>query len=615
MKRNRLLWSLFAVAAMSSCVDNNYELADIDTTVGIEVKDLTIPLNVEDLDLEQVIDLEESSQVKKCTLNGKEIYALVEEGTFKSEAIEIPGFTAKGPEIEPIKTELGKSENAVKHFARGAARNADEPVCTYTITNVGTSFDFSGKVDAAVKDIQRIAVEAMYRMSFDVSQNKFFQEYINKISFENLTAKLPSGFEGEITITTIQNGEEKKFVISECYDPATGILSNIPEGCLSTDNGFLTLEVKIHAINLNSATQANALKGRSPRSSELVFKDGMFYFKGDVMVNEGQVAIYSDKEDFTIEDIPETIDYVCTPELDEIVVREVSGDVEYAIDGINIAPVTMNDIPDMLGQDETNIILAKPQIYLRLNNPLADNNLRAEAGLKLTAIRNKGANKEANSEILNIDKADNIFCLTTSMDFPRNELQAGYEDAEIQVFNGFDEILSGAGLPDEIKIDVVNPQIPRQTIANFELDQNIEAIEGSYMLFAPFALKDASSCIVYRDTIKDWHDETLDKLEISAIKVRANAVSEVPLALELSIYPIDVKGNIIAGVETETVEIAATANAQELDIDIIGEIKHLDGVVLNAKLKGSNGEPISPAHKLKLQNLKISVSGQYIDEL
>ena len=48
MKRNRLLWSLFAVAAMSSCVDNNYELADIDTTVGIEVKDLTIPLNVED---------------------------------------------------------------------------------------------------------------------------------------------------------------------------------------------------------------------------------------------------------------------------------------------------------------------------------------------------------------------------------------------------------------------------------------------------------------------------------------------------------------------------------------------------------------------------------------
>ena len=83
MKRSKpLLLLATTVFVMSSCVDDNYNLSDLDTTVGISVNKLTIPLNVDSLVLDQVIDLEKNSQIKKTVVNAKEIYALVDEGTF-----------------------------------------------------------------------------------------------------------------------------------------------------------------------------------------------------------------------------------------------------------------------------------------------------------------------------------------------------------------------------------------------------------------------------------------------------------------------------------------------------------------------------------------------------
>ena len=138
------------------------------------------------------------------------------------------------------------------------------------------------------------------------------------------------------------------------------------------------------------------------------------------------------EEGFTLEDLPKDINYQCAPTLSEIKVSEFSGTIQYDIEDINIKPISLNDIPDMLSQDSTNIKLANPQIYLRLNNPLAGNNLYAEAGLEMIAKRNDGSKKKIGlgENKLKMDKAYNVFCLTTDGNMSKEQLHPDYKDAE-----------------------------------------------------------------------------------------------------------------------------------------------------------------------------------------
>ena len=69
MIKKKLFILLAAAGTMTvSCVDNNYKLSDLDTTVGVSVNNLTIPLNVDSLLLDQVLDLDEDGKVKKQVL-------------------------------------------------------------------------------------------------------------------------------------------------------------------------------------------------------------------------------------------------------------------------------------------------------------------------------------------------------------------------------------------------------------------------------------------------------------------------------------------------------------------------------------------------------------------
>ena len=194
-------------------------------------------------------------------------------------------------------------------------------------------------------------------------------------------------------------------------------------------------------------------------------------------------------------------------------------------------------------------------------------------------------------------------------------MAAEYKNAKVIPFIGLSSILSGNGLPDEININVLDPNIPKQKISDFKLNQEINPIEGTYMFFAPLALKDANSCIVYTDTIDGWHNETIEKLTITEVVVNTNVKSDVPLNLALTFLPVDVNGNVFKNVKTTKMMVAATNKMQPIEFGITGEIKGLDGLIIRALLTGSNGETIAPDQKLTFNDLKITVSGQYVDEL
>ena len=595
IKKKFFLLLTAAGTVFASCVDSSYKLSDLDTTVGISVNNLTLPLNVDSLVLDQVLDLDDDGKVKRDTLeSGDIIYAIIEKGSFESDAIEIPSFETKSPEIEPITSVLTRDKSANIRRRKGGIEKDGVTSANYPINVTDfTKFETTGEVDPSITGIEKIGVNADFGAVINVSENPDLVEKINYISFEELKMNVPKGLEGTFLVSM---GKEEKN-ITKCYDNVTGVLDL---GKYKEEYGE---ELQIKVENTLSELKFNAHVDAidvTKAGDDIKLENGEFRLTSSVSV-AGDIVVYGEdvNDGFTLDDLPDFINYECTPTLSEIVVSEFTGKIKYDIEDINIDPISLNDIPDMLSQDSTDIKLANPQIYIRLNNPLAANNLYAEAGLAMVAKRNDGSEKIVSLGEDKLKMADdyNVFCLTTDGNMPQEKLHSQYRDAVNKKFNGFSDILSGNGangLPDKIEIDVVEPMIPEQSIKGFELGQTIEKVQGTYLFYAPLALKDETSFVIYQDTLDGWYDETLEKLSIKKLAVKADVNSEIPLKVELSFHPMDVNGKIIKDVRSSSVTLDATDASQRVEIAMEGNIEKLDGIIVRAKLCGADGEPIAP---------------------
>ena len=99
MKHYYLIGSLplMAMVSLTACVDDKYDLSDIDTTTEIKVKDLTLPVNIEEIKLGDIISVEDDSEFKEIIVGGQKVYAVNKSGEFNSNPIEIPTFTIEAP--------------------------------------------------------------------------------------------------------------------------------------------------------------------------------------------------------------------------------------------------------------------------------------------------------------------------------------------------------------------------------------------------------------------------------------------------------------------------------------------------------------------------------------
>ncbi|MDE6040785.1 MAG: hypothetical protein K2F99_04335, partial [Muribaculaceae bacterium] len=99
MQFNKLVLAgtFLAALSLSSCIDQKYDLSDIDTTVRVEVKDLVIPINIDEVTLGALIDIKEGDRLQE--ING--VYAVIEDGTFSGEGISVDAVHMDAPVINP----------------------------------------------------------------------------------------------------------------------------------------------------------------------------------------------------------------------------------------------------------------------------------------------------------------------------------------------------------------------------------------------------------------------------------------------------------------------------------------------------------------------------------
>lgn len=579
---------LLALVSMTACVDNKYDLSDIDTTTEIKVKDLTVPINLDVVKLGDIISIKEGSELTEVTLNGEKIYAVNKAGTFSSDPISIPSFSAPAPQVNLGPLLFISSASAGSSSASSTRAGGD---FTFPLGNTSTSdliFEVSD-LDPAIISVEAIQTSPMnVRISFDASS------FNDMATFElkNVNVNLP-----------------------ECLD------IEIPAGSplTLTDKG-----IRIDSLSLGTNGMAevnfNVLGIKKTTPSAIQISDS-----GSNLSVEGKVSISGGEIDVTLRDsassssVPTSIYVDIDFRFSNLIATAFSGEVNYKVDGIHIPSVELGDLPDFLAGDETNLVLANPQIYLSLNNPVSSYGLSYQSGLSIIPVRD-GVDGSwltlDNNAVFSIAGDANLsnLYLSPSALSEENDIPADYRNpAPVHyAFTSLSDAVAGAGLPQELKIELDNPQIPTQHVENFLLGTTLDPVEGKWEFLAPLALKTGSSKIVYTDRDTGWFSDDDDDLTVNELTISMIVDSSLPLDAELSGSPLDKSGNAIPGVEILPQTIHANAKDQSIVLTLKGTIKELDGIEYRVTVVPSSEEALSPDQTLTLKNIRAKVSGSYI---
>ncbi|MDE7116647.1 MAG: hypothetical protein K2O56_09520 [Muribaculaceae bacterium] len=570
-------------AVLSGCVDNDYDLSNIDTTSRITIDNLRLPVNIDAITLSDIFDIDEDSKIQVVDVNGTEFYAVTQKGDINSQSIDIPAFTGYP---SPIAETNATFELNIPETNKRASLPSLE--FTYNLQDFDPqpiNVTASG-IDESVREIHMLESKPM---TFNVTLRETdLPDYID-LRFDRLELEILKGLQLE------------SLAPEYSYDPVSGILTITDLDC---PDKKITLSLTATGIDFTKT---------DPRVT-----DGSISCTGEVRLISGVLRTTVNLDEAGNSFSPsQHVNFNVKTTIAPFEATHFTGKIEYRLtgNGLDIAPVTLNDIPDFLNQEGTDLKLANPQIYLNLNNPVANYNLYYQTGLELVSVRgdektpySPDGGKLIATEALNPGPYN--FVLSPAN--PANPLDQYASRLQHIPFSGLSDVLSGEGLPEQIEINLLNPELPLQTVNRFELGKPIDGISGSYDFIAPVALKSGST-IIYGDTKDGWNDEDIDKIIISTLEIEADVTSTIPLDATLTAYPLMTGGSKIPGVKASGY-IPANAKGEHIIIRMEGTIEHLDGITFEAVLNPDTDDALAPSQTIRLENLRARISGSYTTE-
>lgn len=595
-----------AAALLTSCIDDNYDLSNIDTSVRVDVNDLVVPVNVGAVSLNSVIDIEDSENISKepytgtnPALQGKEIFVFHQKGDFTSDEIHINPFHVNAPTgLNPTVVDVKRSSLSAAD-RKGRRAGAAAGVIEYDIKDVATKFNYHiDGIDNKVTEIDDIETPKV-TLSTTLSLDQAFRNTLSNLYIEDLQIQFPKSLEMKAN-TPAQAS-------IGTYDSKTGI-ATIDKADIEGNSITLTIEAKLIDLLEAGAT----------------LSDGSIDYTGDINVLSGKLYLEPEANVIPPEEFQMDVDY----DLSSFDISSFSGTVDYDIEDLAFDDVELNNLPDFLSQDETSLRIANPQLYISIYNTCAEYGLKGFTGFEITPMRgNVASSTLVLPAEINVGDNNGVGPYKYAISPEGSALTpiGGYENAEKLAFPGLSDVLYGEGLPSTLKVEFSNPHM-NGTTKNFPLSragspENIEGVHGEYEFRAPLALADGS-VIAYSGTEEDWDSEALEDLHIGKLELTALATSDVPLNVELSARLIDKNGRHI-GVCDETI-LEANAKDQEFTLtirpaEVQEELTGINGIYYSVKAIAPEGAdnpsdvtPLSPEQTIQLNNIRAKINGYYL---
>ena len=577
----------------TSCIDSSFDLdEDIDMTMGFGADGLSVKLgSTGKVYLDDILDID-----KNVKLDGSNVYYLVEEGStnvdFKVNAV-----------TTTIKNATLHADQELVNF--GDVLPAGVPSMTFSddwslpdVTVAGQTDDFTfrlSNIPSEVQSLSAIYPMAGTRVSLSLKLEATSNVKASITQIKDLKVTMPD----YLRIKSVSQGTFEGNVISipNVANPGTGEFCRVEVECIDlgedgniNGNDELVLPVEKSRIKMSGKFTVGANQAFTVTANDNI------RLSMDILLGSGVSG-----QEATV-----TIDKV---------VGKFNPDINPTIESINI----QDQLPDFLQDDEVRIVVANPT--LRFDVDMTQIPLSLNFSGKLIAHKGDAAN----------DKTV-VLPETGKAEFVKNKQNYVYFSQESTPYDPTGLIpfaakhkVSNLGtlieqLPDFIKVDVSNGQIKvKDEMATIQLDRNYNASLG-YKIFVPFQFNSGLK-IVYRDSTNSLNDD-LEDYQAEGLVVKATAYSTVPLDLSATVYPVDVNGNEIPGIQVDNVMIKAstdgtTEKATEMEVSVKltnpKDLQKVDRFLFRVGAEANqSGLSLNSKQYLRFENVRLKLKGQII---
>ena len=590
---------------LTACVDDSYDLSkDIDMTITVG-GNLGIPGGgTEEFTLEDIMDLDDpdNSILQADPKTGN--YSLLKSETGEASTIDIEGVKVDAPEVEDTPEEL----------------NFETP------TSIGQ------EVEAEVKDV---TVEMDFTKADIENVTSVTSAAVNGTANLTLHFNSPSG----ISQITLKEGFTVELEMEGQTEDDNTIEFDLDENGTTNLSESYVIEGQTIRFLRDQTVRTNGIL-RIPIRFERIgnFPDGQGLTNGAFHMNVNLIANgRATTPKLPSGNIQATL--WAGAELSDFILTEVTGYFAPEIGDITVDPVTIEDVPDFLNDNENNLDLKNPYIKLTISNatPL-DVNLTADI------IRVKDGQEDTPIKIgsTTADRDSIILCRgaenrpTVSTYYLSREAMPEYDNPSNHIYNiemGDDIYRLIQTIPDEIKLENIEAKaLDKEYTVSLGEDGAQYVVNTDYEINAALQFGEQLH-IAYKDTINDWGGD-LEDITIRTAYVEMDAINGIPLNFSLNAQAIDVNGYVYPNVTVtpEQGTIAAglkitdgngTATVSEPTTSKVvlkiacesGEMADLDGLIINFEADAKNLTPeqrnatLNKGMTLQLKNIRIRIEG------
>ncbi len=579
------------LAVGSGCTDSDFDLSNIDQTIGIGGDGLQLPTNsTENIVLDDLLDL-----------NNSDFISIAENGDYMFSK-QSDDVKPSHPSIDEVLVKEAKVNNNFKieipesSLMQTRRKSAGHTKLSKTASVEGeaSEFKYRGNVPFEIRDL--ISAKTASDINIDVNVTAELKKVIP--TFKTMTVTIPSYLKLNIGKCSPSQPE---------YDAEKGIIT------FHNISSSAKINIKANISSLDFSTPPPTVVF----TPGVLGADGSIDFDGAVLL--GITFDEVNKEGNSLQNLYMSAKMT----MGAIRVTEATGKFKPNLDLEDLGNVNINNVPDFLTDYDVTINLYNPVIELTATS---DIDVAGVATATLIAEDERG-NEMAKVEIRGLNIKPNG---TTRLCICKHK--EGIDETK------YDQVKVVSNLSDIVK------KIPHRINCKAEVDADTYrkgtvklgkkyTIDADVYMKAPLAF-DEGAQIVYTDTIDGWNED-IDKFSFAEgayIEMTTEVENKMPAYLNVSAFAIDVNGKEIPQHRIR-VDVSNSVKASEdgekavvtpvtikLRENEKGALKTVDGIVFRVTAAAGEkdaqtivGKTINAyKHTLTARNIKVRLVGKII---
>ena len=583
-----------------SCTDSDYDLSNVDMTVGLGGGELKLPVSSSDvIPLKEVLKFSDSEVVD--TIEGGD-YMFAKNGDAVSPAHpKIDRITVMKLNSQGFDFDLGSIlRDAVSGLLPSSTKGMKRIRVNITESKIVNTFEYGGPQPQEVEELKEAYITARMKLTIRFSEN--LKKLVGSVGEMKITLPTYMSFEAE------GSGFEK--------DGTSLVFKNI-----STSED---LSVAISINKLSMGTQPDEL-GKLVSENNYITMDGNLKLEAKITdVNPNLSGVdYSDckitSELIINDDKPVTLD-------------KVTGRFAPTIDLSNLGEANITGLPDFLTEGDVCIDLDNPQIALTLESDLT---VGGELAGNIKYWRNGQEGSFSLPEPIKLKASTE-----NSGEMSVNRICICRDKSKVTA--SYDQVIETENIKDLLYPKIIDKiafsgaaTADKNNVYTYELGKTY-TIQPSYRLESPLAFGEDAK-IVYTEKFEDWNKDIkdFDVTDGTCIVMEAVVENRIPVHLNVEATPLGIDGSELPS-NVIKVDIDADIKASSKDTDVATSdlrivltpakqgLKKLNGIKIKVSgaAKDANGNnPVkgitlnARKHSLVLQNIRLSLKGKAVADL